>query len=175
MRAAAATALVLLLGAGGFLGYMKWSLRHMHIGFFTRADVDRLMAQAEVARLAVLRNRDCLFTVDESSMGDKKTEGEMSYAAAMLDFYSVKFGTAASSIADLDKLRDFDHASKLNGRQLEKDCSLYADPSGSYVVSCGPSKPSSADVSTFMRNADFAKRFYKLGSREILYVPAPKC
>ena len=162
MRAAAATVLVLVLGAGGFLGYMKWSLRHMHIGFLTRADVNSLLAQAEVARLAVVRNRDCLFTVDESSMGDKKTEGEMSYAAAMLDLYSVKFGTAASSIDDLDKLRDFDDASKLNRRQLENDCSLYADPSGSYVVSCGPSKPSSADVSTFTRNANFAKKFYRL-------------
>jgi len=87
----------------------------------------------------------------------------------------VKFGRAASSVTDLTKLSDFDKASKLNGRQLEKQCSIYDGPSGSYVVSCGPSRPSNADVAAFAPRVDSVERFYDLGGREILYVPAQKC
>jgi len=169
--------LVLVLGMVGFVVCMRWSLRHMHVGFFTPADVHRLMAPVELVRGVIVlgRNANCIFTVDESSIGDKKKEAEMLYVAGMLDLYREKFGRAASSVTDLSQLRDFDNASRLNGRQLERDCFVYADPSGSYVVSCGPSRPSGADAAAFAPKADSVERFYELGGREILYVPARKC
>jgi hypothetical protein len=175
VKVALVAAMVLVMGVVGLGVYARWSLRHMQIGFFTPADLDKLIAQVEVARAVVGRNGNCLRTVGQSGIGDRKKEAEMLYVAAMVDFYRMKFGTAASRLTDLNKLPDFEHASALNGRLLEKDCSIYLDQSGSFVVTCGPYKPSNLDVAAFMRNAPFVQKFYTLGGSEILYVPAPKC
>lgn len=168
-------ALVLVLGIVGSAAWVDWSLRHMQIGFLNSAAVGGLMARVELVRDVMWLNRNCLPVVDESSKGDKRKGAEMEYIAATLELYRAKFGRAASSVNDLNKLSDFDNASKLNGRQLEKEYSIYDHPSGSYVVSCGPSRPSSADVAAFAPRVDSGQRFYDLGGREILYVPARKC
>jgi len=177
MRVAVGAVLVLALGMVGFVVCMRWSLRYMQVAFFAPADVDGLMARVELVRDVIVMGRSshCPFAVDESSIGDKKKEAEMMYVAGVLDLYREKFGRAASSITDLNQLRDFDNASKLNGRQLEKDCSVYANPAGSYVVSCGPSRSSSAHAAAFVPRSDSVERFYELDGREILYVPARRC
>src|SRR5580704_15242243 len=174
-RVGAVAALVLVLGVVGLVAWADWSLRHMQIGSLSTAAVSGFMARVELVRDVMWLNRNCLSAVDESSKGDKRKEAEMRYIALTLDLYRVKFGKAASSVTDLTKLSDFDNASKLNSRQLEKECSIYHDPTGSYVVSCGSSRASSADVAAFASRADAVERFYELGGHEILYVPAQKC
>jgi hypothetical protein len=175
MRVGVAAVLVLVLGVAVLVAWIDWSLRHMQIGLLSTAAVGGFMARVELVRDVMLLNRSCLFTVDESSKGDQKKEAEMRYIAAMLDLYRAKFGRAASSVTDLNKLSDFDNASKLNGRQLEKECSIYAYPRGSFAVSCGSSRPRNADVAAFRPRTDAVERFYELGGHEILYVPAQKC
>jgi hypothetical protein len=173
MRVTSVVAVVLIVAVTGFVVYVRMSIQHL--GFLNPSDVKMLMSAVDTARAAVVRDKACLFTIDESSIGDTRKEAEMLYVAAMLDLYRAKFGTSASSIADLDRLSDFNRASKLNANQLAKDCSVYVDPSGSSVVSCGGARPADADLALFMRSADYVEKFHKVGEHEILYVPAQKC
>jgi hypothetical protein len=99
----------------------------------------------------------------------------MSYIAAMLDLYRVRFGVAAGSMQDLRRLTDFSDNHKLKITRLEKDCALYARSAGSSIVTCGPSRPSDAELAEFAGNREYGQRFYGLMGSEILYVPAPKC
>jgi len=117
----------------------------------------------------------CIASADSASLGDREKEAEMSYVATMPDLYKSRFGVPASSVADLNKLPEFESANRLNNREFEKDCTIYFDQNTSFAVTCGSPKPSSAEASTFMRSAPFVRGFYKLGQSEILYVPAPKC
>jgi hypothetical protein len=96
---------VLVVAAFGAVVYLRESLRHMHLGV-TESDVRLLVSKAQEARAAVMQNKGCVLKIDESSIGNKKLESEMSYVAAMLDMYRVRFGVAASSIHDLSKLTD---------------------------------------------------------------------
>jgi len=173
------TALFLLTAiavtAFGLLAYLRLSLRHAHIGFFTTHDVEVLTSAANEARVAVAQNKACVFPIDESGRGDRKQEAEMLYIAAMLNLYRAKFGVAARSLADLDRLSDFDRHNGLDRRRLEKDCSLYVDPSGATVVSCGGSMPLGTELTKFISGAEFVQRFYSVGESEVLYIPSPKC
>jgi hypothetical protein len=169
-----AIALMLAMVAGAAISFYV-SLRHMRVGFFTPKDVEAIQAAADLARAAVLKNPSCSVTVDVSSIGEKRQEAMMLYLAAMVDLYQVAFGNLPTRIADLDRLREFDKASKLNGRELDKACSIYSDGTGSFIVSCGQVRLAEPGIAGFMRKAEKVKRFYKLNEVEILYVPAPKC
>lgn len=154
--------LALLLIVVGLGAYVHWSLRHMHFDFLpTAIALDKLTG-------------GCLPPVDQTSLGDREGEAEMSYIAGMQDLYRTRIGTPPSSLTDLNKLPEFAQADGLNGHQFEKDCSIYVAPTG-YVVNCGPSQLSSADIAAFVGKAPFARKFYVLGRSEILYVPAPRC
>ena len=166
---------LMLAGALGAVVSFYVSLRHMRVGFISEKDADTIRAAADLARAAISRNPSCNIKVDESSIGEKRQEAMMLYVAAMVDLYQVGFGSLPTRIADLDRLRDFDNSSKLNGRELENVCSIYSDGNGSFVVSCGQSRPSNPEVVEFMRKADNVKKFYRLGQLEILYVPIPRC
>jgi hypothetical protein len=157
----------------GAVAYFHEAIRH--VGFFTQSDVRLLVSHAQAARAAVLQNTGCVLKIDESSMGNKKLESEMSYIAAMLDLYRVRFGVAASSMHDLSRLTDFGQNRKLNIARLEKDCYVYMGSVGSSIVACGPSRPSDAELAEFARSPEYVQRFYRLMGNEILYVPAPKC
>jgi hypothetical protein len=159
----------------GAVAYFHEAIRHMHVGFFTESDVRLLVSKAQEARAAVLQNKGCWLKIDESSIGDKKLESEMSYVAAMLDMYRVRFGVAPRNIHDLSKLTDSNQNWKLSMTKLEKDCSLYASSACSSIVTCGPSRPSDTELADFARNPEYMQRFYRLRGNEILYVPAPKC
>jgi hypothetical protein len=163
--------LVLATGIVGFIAYVRTSIHHL--GFLTTSDVKVLMTAASEARAAVEQNKACVLPIDESSMGNRKQEAEMLYVAAMLDLYQAKFGVAARSLADLDRLRD--RNSKLDWRRLEKDCSLYVDSSGASVVTCGGSRPSSVELAKLISGAEYMQKFYRVGGSEALYIPAPKC
>lgn len=165
---------VLVVAAVGSVVYLRESLRHMHLGV-TESDVRLLVSKAQEARAAVLQNKGCVLKIDESSVGDKKLESEMTYVAAMLDLYRVRFGVPASSMHDLGRLTDFNQEGKLNMTKLEKECSLYTNSVVSTIVTCGPSRPSDAELADFAGNPKYMQRFYRLRSSEILYVPAPKC
>jgi len=175
IRIALIVFLVLVVAAFGAIAYFHEEIRHMHVGFFTESDVRLMVSEAQAARIAVLQNKGCVLKIDESSIGDKKLESEMSYIAAMLDLYRVRFGVDASSMHDLSRLTDFSHNHKLDITRLEKDCSLYASSAGSSIVTCGPSRSSDAELAEFARNREYVQRFYRLMGSEILYVPAPKC
>jgi hypothetical protein len=167
-------ALILAMGAGAAISFYV-SLRHQRFGFFTPKDVEAIQATADLARAAVMRNPSCSVTVDESSLGDKRQETMMLYAAAMVDLYQIGFGSLPTRTSELDKLSQFDKASKLNGRKLDTVCSIYTNGTGSFVVSCGQARPAELAVAEFMRKAENVKRFHALGQAEILYVPAAKC
>jgi hypothetical protein len=172
-RVAVIVLLVLLIGGVGFIAYVRASIHHL--GFLTTSDVKVLMSAANEARAAVEHNKSCVLPMDESTKGDRRQEAEMLYIAAMLDLYRAKFGVAARSLSDLDRLRDFDQNSRLDKRRLEKDCFVYVDPSGASVVSCGGSKPSSAGLAKLVPGAEYVQRFYRVGKSEVLYIPVPKC
>jgi hypothetical protein len=123
IRVALIVLFVLVVAAFGAVVYLRESLRHMHLGV-TESDVRLLVSKAQEARAAVLQNKGCVLKIDESSIGDKKLESEMSYVAAMLDMYRVRFGVAASSMHDLSKLTDSSQNWNLSITKLEKDCSL---------------------------------------------------
>jgi hypothetical protein len=166
---------VFVVVALGAVAYFHEAIKHMHVGFFTESDVRLLVSEAQAARAAVLQNKGCVLKIDESSIGDKKLESEMLYVAAMLDLYRVRFGVTASSMHDLSRLTDFSQKGKLNITKLEKECSLYTSSVGSSIVTCGPSRPSDAELADFARNPEYMQRFYRLKGSEILYVPAPMC
>lgn len=170
-----ATALILAGAVGAVISFYV-SLRHMRVGFISEKDADTIREAADLARAAISRTPSCNVKVDESSIGEKKQEAMMLYVAAMVDLYQVGFGSLPEKVADLDRLRNFDNSSKLNGRELEKVCSIYSDGNASsFVVSCSQSRPPNPEVVQFMRKADYVKKFYKLGQSEILYVPIPRC
>lgn len=169
--------LVVILGTtiAGFLIYFSVSLRHIRLGLFTPADVQMLLSAANEARDAVEQHKACVLPIDESSLGNRTQEAEMLYLAAMLDLYRAKFGMAPRTLADLDRLRDFGKANRLDGLRLEKDCSVYLDPSGATAVSCGGTRPSNTDLAKLISSAEYVQKFYRLGNSEVLYVPVPKC
>ena len=112
----ATTALGLVLAAVGLGAYLRWSLRHMHIELPLAGLLNRLLPQAEIIAIAAGSHGACSSAVDKSSIGDRETEAEMSYVAAMPDLYKSKFGSAPSSMSDLGKLPAFEHADALNNR-----------------------------------------------------------
>ncbi len=171
----ATTALGLVLAAVGLGAYLRWSLRHMHIELPLAGLLNRLLPQAEIIAIAAGSHGACSSAVDKSSIGDRETEAEMSYVAAMPDLYKSKFGSAPSSMSDLGKLPAFEHADALNNRSFSRDCSIYFGQSGSFAVSCGRSRPSGPDVAAFIRTAPPMQKFYMVGKNEILYIPVPKC
>jgi hypothetical protein len=172
-RALLVVVLTLATGVVGFIAYVRASIHHL--GFLTTSDVKVLLSAANEARAEVAQNKACLFSIDESSVGDKKQEAEMLYIAAMLDLYRAKFGVAARSLGDLDRLRDFQQRSRLDTRRLQEDCYVYIDPSSASVVTCRGEKPSDIELARVMRTAEYVQRFYRLGESEVLYIPAPKC
>jgi hypothetical protein len=99
----------------------------------------------------------------------------MSYVAAMPELYKSKFGRAPSSMSDLKKLPEFEHADALNEHSFSRDCSIYSDQGASFAVSCGRSRPSKIELAAFMRTAPSVQKFYMVGENEILYIPVPKC
>ncbi len=171
----AATALGLVLAAVGLGAYVRWSLRHMHIELPLAGLLNRLLPQAEIIAIAAAGHGACSSAVDQSSLGDRETEAEMSYVATMTGLYGAKFGSSPSSMSDLKKLPEFEHADALNHRSFSRDCSIYPDQSGSFAVSCGRSRPSVPNVAAFMRTAPSMRKFYMVGKNEILYIPVPKC
>ena len=173
LRAALFLMTAVTLIAFGLLAYLRLSLRHAHIGFLTPQDVEVLISEANEARVAVAQNKACVYPIDESGRGDRKQEAEMLYIAAMLNLYRAKFGVAARSLADLDRVREPN--SKLDARQLEKDCSLYVDSSSATVVSCGSSRPSDTELAKLVSGAEYEQKFYRVEGSEVLYIPAPKC
>jgi hypothetical protein len=164
---------VVTIGVMGLVFYVRASIHHL--GFLTTSDVERLLSAANEAHAVAAQNKACLFTIDESSLGDKGHEAEMLYVAAMLDLYKAKLGVAARSLADLDKLRDFNQSNRLDRRRLQKDCAVYVDPSGATVVSCVGSKPSTTELARLASGAEYVQKFYRLGQGEVLYIPAAKC
>jgi hypothetical protein len=171
----ATAALGFVLAVVGLGAYVRWSLRHMHIELPSAGLVNRLLPQAEIVAIAAGGHGACSSAVDQSSIGDRETEAEMSYVAAMPDLYKTKFGSAPSSMSDLQKLPEFEHADALNNRSFSRDCSIYFDQGASFAVSCGRSRPSKPDLAAFMRTAPSVQKFYMVGKNEILYVPVPKC
>jgi len=99
----------------------------------------------------------------------------MLYVATVIDLYKTTFGKLPDSIDDLDKLPTFDNADKLNGHQVKTSCSIYAHPTGSYVLACGASLPPAKDIDAFLGKAGHVQRFYMLGETETLYVPGAGC
>jgi hypothetical protein len=171
----ATTALAAVLAAVGLGTYVRWSLRHMHIEFPLAGLVNRFLPQAEIIAVAASRHGACSSAVDQLSIGDREMEAEMSYVAAMPELYRTKFGRTPSSMSDLNKLPEFEHANSLNNRSFARDCSIYFDQGGSFAVSCGRSRPSGPDVAAFMQGAPSMRRFYMVGKSEILYIPVPTC
>jgi hypothetical protein len=169
------TALLLVVAAVGVGVCLRWSLRHMLIDFPLAGLVNRLLPQAEIAAVAAGRHGACSGTQDQQSIGNREAEAEMSYVAAMPELYRTRFGRAPSSISDLNKLPEFEHADRLNNRSFSRDCSIYFDQSGSFAVSCGRPRPSRLDVAAFMRTAPSAQNFYMVGKSEILYIPVHMC
>jgi hypothetical protein len=117
----------------------------------------------------------CAPNIDRTSLGRRELEGEMSYVAAMSELYSNQFGKAPGSLHDLEKIPEFASANSLNGRAFERECSLYASPTNSFIVSCGSAQLSGTEAEGFMEHATPTQKFYLLGKSEILYVPAPSC
>ena len=171
IRAVVIVLIVLATAAIGLIAYVR--IATQRVGFFTTSDVKVLMEAANEARAAVEQNKTCVLPIDESSIGNRKQERQMQYVAAMLDLYQAKFGVAARSLADLDRIREPN--SKLDTRRLEKDCSLYVDPGGATVVSCGGSRPSSTELAKLISGAEYKQKFYRIGDSEALYIPVPKC
>src|ERR1035438_3533273 len=100
-RALLVVLLVLVIGTVALIAYVRASIHHLE--FLTTSDVKVLISAANEARAAVAQNKACLFTIDESSVGDKKQEAEMLYIAAMLNLYRAKFGVAARNLEELDR------------------------------------------------------------------------
>jgi len=165
----AALALPLTILAGK--AFVRWSLKDLQF------DLSGLAAQvnADTAVIRALVGRNCFRTVDQSSIGDKRKEAQMSYVAAVLDLYRVRFGKSTAVVSELNKLPEFEHANSTNRHYFEKDCSIHVGESGSAVVSCGSSRPTKDTVEAFMRNAKPVQKFYLLDGSEILFIPAPKC
>ena len=164
-------ALALVLAFVGLGVYARWSLQHMHLEF----PIGGLVPLVKGVALVAGSHGTCSAGVDDSSIGNRETEGEMSYVAAMTSLYRGKFGAYPSSASDLIRLPEFEHADSLNGRSFSRDCSIYFEQNASFVVSCGDSRPSSLEAAAFMRTAPFEHKFFMIGNSEILYVPVPKC
>jgi hypothetical protein len=160
-----------LLVLTGSALYVRWSLRHMRLDL----DLRGLSSGLGLVELLTGGHSPCIAGADPTSLGDREQEAEMSYVATMPDLYKSRFGVLPSGMTDLNRLPEFDTANRLNNREFENNCSIYFDQSASFAVSCGSSKPPSRDMAAFLRNAPFMRRFYLVGNKEVLYVPAPKC
>jgi hypothetical protein len=158
---------------GSYL-YLSWSLRHMKIDAFA-AIFQKIFAPVEVLGAVVGAHENCTGAVDLSSLGNQESEAEMSFVATMPSLYKERFGSVPSSITDLRRLPEFERPDSLNGHAFLRDCSIYADPDGSFAVSCGRFRPSAPDVAAFMKDTPPVQKFSTLGKSEILYVPAPRC
>jgi hypothetical protein len=167
--------LICVVGAIAAFTYVAYSLRHVHPGFFSVEDVGILMKAAQTARAAIAEERKCRFTIDESSIGDRKREAEMSYLAAMIDLYRVKFGTTPTKIADLNDLPGFGENNRSNVGHLEKECAIHTDPGGASVVACGTGELANADLGSLFRMGKDVEKFYRVGDDEVLFIPSPKC
>ena len=117
----------------------------------------------------------CAPKIDPTSLGRREFEAEMSYIAAMSEIYKKQFGKMPASLRDLARIPEFANANSINSREFERECSLYASPGDSFVVSCGPAQLSRKEAERFMEHAMQTQKFYLLGNSEILYVPAPRC
>src|SRR6266481_2000767 len=171
VKVLATIALVLVVAAVSFGAYVRWSLRHMHIEFPLAGLVNRILPPAEIVAVAAGSHGTCSSAVDDTSIGDREAEAEMSYIATLPDLYKTTFGSSPSNMSDLNRLPEFERADSLNNHSFSQECSIYFDKSGSFVVSCGHTRPSSKDVAAFMNKAPFVQKFYMVGKMEILYIP----
>jgi len=82
----------------------------MHLEF----PVGGLLPLVKGAALAAGSHGTCSAGADDSSIGNREIEAEMSYVAAMPSLYRARFGAYPSSVSDLIRLPEFEHADSLN-------------------------------------------------------------
>jgi hypothetical protein len=124
-----------------------------------------------IASLAKPKLPLCTSAIKRPPSGDARQEAMMVYVASIVDLYRTTFGKSPENIRDLDKLRTFENADRLNGNEMKRTCSIQEMLSSrAYALTCSGKLPSADRLDSTLGKA-VDEQFAMVDGIEVLHVP----